>query len=115
MDGEVNVCVLSSMCPWLVPAQANARLGSVSVGTEENHWSQTAYPRASPESTGRVCGAKQPMMSWPVVPATMDQPPSRDCHPSVYVKSLMKPSLDGVTDELEGADSLPNNWSLVAM
>ncbi len=42
MDGEVNVCVLSSMCPWLVPAQANARLGSVSVGTEENQWSQTA-------------------------------------------------------------------------
>ncbi len=37
MDGEVNVCVLSSMCPWLVPAQVKARLGSVSVGTEENH------------------------------------------------------------------------------
>ena len=35
MDGEVNVCVLSSMCPWLVAAQANARFGIVSVGTEE--------------------------------------------------------------------------------
>ncbi len=30
------------MWPWLVPAQANARLGSVSVGTEANQWSQTA-------------------------------------------------------------------------
>jgi hypothetical protein len=36
MDGDVNVCVLSSMCPWLVPEQANARLGIVSVGTDEN-------------------------------------------------------------------------------
>ncbi len=70
---------------------------------------------ARPDSTGRVSGAKQPMMSWPVVPGTMDQPLSRDCQPSVYVKSLMKPSLDGTSDELAGADSLPNNWSLVAM
>ena len=42
MLGEVNVWVLSSMCPWLVAAQAKARLGSVSVGADENHWSQTA-------------------------------------------------------------------------
>ena len=42
MLGEVNVWVLSSIWPWLVPAQANARFGMVSVGTEENHWSQTA-------------------------------------------------------------------------
>ena len=34
--------VLSSMWPWLVAEQANARFGSVSVGTEANHWSQTA-------------------------------------------------------------------------
>ena len=54
-------------------------------------------------------------MSWPVVPGTMDQPPSRDCQPSVYVKSLMKPSLDGAADELAGAVSLPNSWSFVAM
>ena len=37
MVGVVNVCVLSSMCPWLVAAQANARFGRVSVGTDANH------------------------------------------------------------------------------
>ena len=83
MDGEVNVCVLSSMCPWLVAEQANARFGSVSVGTEENHWSQTAYPVASADSTGRASGVKQPMMSLAVVPGTMDQVPSWDCQPRV--------------------------------
>jgi hypothetical protein len=41
-DGQVYVFVLSSMWPWLVPAQANARLGSVSVGAEQNHASHTA-------------------------------------------------------------------------
>jgi hypothetical protein len=30
------------MCPWLVPEQTKARFGSVSVGAEENQWSQTA-------------------------------------------------------------------------
>ena len=42
MLGEVKVLVLSSRWPWLVAAQANARLGSVSVGAEEYQWSQTA-------------------------------------------------------------------------
>ncbi len=42
MDGQVYVLVWSSMCPWLVPARANARFGSVSVGAEANQWSQTA-------------------------------------------------------------------------
>ena len=42
MDGHVNFLVLSSRWPWLVPAQAKARLGMVSVGTEANQWSQTA-------------------------------------------------------------------------
>jgi hypothetical protein len=37
--------VLSSMCPWLVAARANARFGSVSVGAEPNQWSHTAYHR----------------------------------------------------------------------
>ena len=74
MLGEVNVCVLSSMWPWLVPEQANARFGMVSVGTEENHWSQTAYPVARADSTGSASGVKQPMMSLAVVPGTMDQP-----------------------------------------
>ena len=55
------------------------------------------------------------MMSWAVVPGTMDQPPSRACQPSVYAKSLMKPSLDGGVEELAGPVSLPNSWSFVAM
>ena len=42
IDGEVKVFVLSSMWPWLVPAQANARFGSVSVGAEPNQRSHTA-------------------------------------------------------------------------
>ncbi len=36
MDGQVYVFVVSSMWPWLVPARANARFGSVSVGAEAN-------------------------------------------------------------------------------
>ena len=36
MDGAENVLVLSSTWPMLVPAQVNARLGIVSVGTEAN-------------------------------------------------------------------------------
>ena len=57
---------------------------------------------------------KQPMMSSAVVPGRIDHP-SRACHPSVYAKSLMKPSFDGRNEELAGPESLPNNWSLVAM
>src|SRR5216683_6615074 len=83
MLGEVNVLVLSSMWPWLVAARANARFGIVSVGTEQNHWSQTAYPFASAESTGRASGVKQPMMSEATVPGTIDQPRWRDCQPMV--------------------------------
>jgi hypothetical protein len=30
------------MCPWLVAAHAKARFGSVSVGADANHLSQTA-------------------------------------------------------------------------
>src|SRR3954452_6866265 len=74
MDGEVNAFVLSSMWPWLVPAQANARLGIVSVGAEANQASHTAYPRARADSTGSACGVKQPMMSPAVVPGRIDQP-----------------------------------------
>ena len=74
MLGEVNVLVLSSMCPWLVAAQANARFGSVSVGTEANHWSQTANPRASADSTGSASGVKQPMIESAVVPVSMEKP-----------------------------------------
>ncbi len=43
MDGQVKVFVLSSMCPWLVPARANARLGIVSVGTEANQSNAAFY------------------------------------------------------------------------
>ena len=56
MDGAENVLVLSSTWPMLVPAQVNARLGMVSVGTEANQWSQTAYPGASADSTGSAAG-----------------------------------------------------------
>jgi hypothetical protein len=64
------VWVLSSIWPWLVAAHANARLGSVSVGTGEYQWSQTAYPRARPDSTGSASGVKQSMMSLAVAPRT---------------------------------------------
>ncbi len=69
MDGTVNDAVLSFMCPWLVAAQANARLGNVSVGTELYQWSHTAKPRARPDRTGRASGGKMPMMLDAVVPA----------------------------------------------
>ena len=49
MLGEVKVLVLSSMWPWLVAAPAKALFGKVSVGTDENHWSQTANPRPGPK------------------------------------------------------------------
>lgn len=53
---DVNVFVVSSMCPCDVAAQANARSGSVSVRTEANHGSQTAKPAARPDSTGNIAG-----------------------------------------------------------
>ena len=83
MLGEVKVLALSSIWPWLVAQQAKARLGNVSVGTEENHWSQTANPRASPESTGRVSGVNITMISTAAVPGRTDQPGSCDSHASV--------------------------------
>ncbi len=63
--------------------QANALLGNVSVGTEENHWSQTANPLASAESTGSVSGVNITMISSAAVPGRTDQLGSRDSHASV--------------------------------
>ena len=83
IDGAENFLVLSSTWPMLVPAQVNARLGMVSVGTEANQWSHTAYPVASADSTGSAAGVKQPMISLAVVPGRTDQPGSFDCQPSV--------------------------------
>ena len=48
MLGTVKDLVASFMCPWLVAAQANARFGNVSVGTELYQWSQTAKPGGQP-------------------------------------------------------------------
>ena len=56
MLGTVKTFVTSSMWPWLVPALTNARFGIVMVGAEQNHRSHTAYPRASADNTGSVCG-----------------------------------------------------------
>ena len=55
---KVKVLVLSSIWPWLVAATAKALLGKVSVGTEENHWSQTANPSPGPKRTGSVSGVE---------------------------------------------------------
>jgi hypothetical protein len=60
------------MQPCDVAAQTNSRLGSVSVGTEQNHWSQTAKPVARPESTGSIAGVNTFMMSFAVVPGNID-------------------------------------------
>ena len=60
--------VPSFIWPWLVAAQAKARFGKVSVGTELNRWSQTAKPRARPDSTGSASGVNAPMMFAAVVP-----------------------------------------------
>ena len=81
--GPAETGTVTSASTWLVAAQAKARFGRVSVGTEENHRSQTAYPLARADSTGSACGVKQPMMSLAVVPGRIDQPVSRDCQPSV--------------------------------
>jgi len=67
----------------LLPAQAKARLGRVSVGSEQCKWSHTAKPRAKPDSTGSISGVKQPMMSLATVPGKIDHPFSLDCQPSV--------------------------------
>src|SRR6202021_286243 len=93
MVGLVKVLVLSSMCPCEVAAQTNARLGRVSVGAEENHWSQTAKPRARPDSTGSICGVNIPMILDATVPGRMDQLGSLACHPSVSAKAVRRPGL----------------------
>jgi len=70
IDGAENDLVLSSTCPMLVAAQVKARLGIVSVGTEANQWSHTAYPVARAESTGSAAGVKQPMIMLGTVPGS---------------------------------------------
>ena len=60
MLGTVNDLVASFMCPWLVAAQAKARFGIVSVGTEPYQWSQTAKPLASPDRTGSARAGRCP-------------------------------------------------------
>ena len=74
MVGTVKDAVPSSMCPWLVAAQAKALFGNVSVGTELYQWSQTAKPAARPDSTGSAAGGNTPMMSEAVVPACTLRP-----------------------------------------
>src|SRR5690242_17110582 len=74
MLGTVKAFVLSSRWPWLVPAQAKARLGMVIVGAEQYQWSHTAKPRARPLSTGSVVGVWQAMIMSSVVPGTTYQP-----------------------------------------
>jgi hypothetical protein len=62
------------MWPWLVAAQAKARLGNVSVGANANQWSHTAKPRARPDRTGSAWGVNTPMMLDAVVPARTLRP-----------------------------------------
>src|SRR5262245_58318115 len=107
--GHVNDLVASSMCPWLVAAAANARLGSVSVGAELNHRSHTANPRARPDKTGSMSGVKVPMMSAATVPGRIERP-SFSSHPSVYAKSLTNPLL--VAAGGLGGVSVPKSWLL---
>src|ERR1700739_3829976 len=102
--------VLSFMCPWLVPAQAKARFGNVSVGTELYQWSQTAKPAARPDSTGNAVGGKMPMMSDATVPASTVR---LSCSSKVIVaaKLVTKPLL--VATGGEGALPVPNSCALV--
>src|SRR5277367_2610644 len=86
MVGLVNALVLSFMCPCDVPAQTKARLGKVSVGTEANHWSQTAKPLARPDRMGSIAGVNIPMMSAATVPGSIGHVGSFASHPRVYAK-----------------------------
>src|SRR5215813_14031481 len=63
MLGQVNTLTWLSRWPSEVAAAANARFGMVWVGTEANHWSQTAYPWAKPDMTGSIAGVYMPMIS----------------------------------------------------
>jgi hypothetical protein len=98
------------MCPWLVAAQAKARLGNVSVGTEANQWSQTAKPRARPDRMGRASGVNMPMMLAAVVPGATLRP-TRWSQAIVASKLVTNPWL--VATGGSGAVPLPNSWELV--
>src|SRR5271170_1887097 len=106
---DVYFDVESSMCPWLVAAEAKARFGKVSVGADANHWSHTAYPRASPERTGSRSGVNIPIMSVATVPGMTGRPASAPLR--VLLKSITNP-LFVAAAEL-GVVS-PNNCTLVA-
>src|ERR1700690_1150095 len=98
------------MWPWLVAAQAKARLGNVSVGTELYQWSQTGNPLASPDRTGSASGVKMPMMCAAVVPAWTLRP-TRWSQAIVALKLVTKPWLAAVGGT--GPLPLPNSWELV--
>src|SRR5579875_1030818 len=98
------------MCPWLVAAQAKARFGNVSVGTEAYQWSHTANPRARPDRTGSAPGVKAPMMFDAVVPVSTLRP-ARWSQAMVALKLVTKPVL--VATGGTGTLPLPNSWELV--
>src|SRR5580692_3669700 len=106
MVGTVKEPVPSFMCPWLVAAQANARFGNVSVGTELYQWSQTANPLARPDMTGRASGGKTPMMSEGTVP---DSEPRCVCASNVIAAAKFVTKPDMVATGGLGSLPVPNS------
>ncbi len=80
------------------------------MGTEQYHWSQTANPRARPDSTGSASGGNTPMMSDGVV-APFTLRPERWSWAIAWAKLVTKPLLAGVGGL--GAVALPNSCALV--
>src|ERR1700722_8021978 len=98
------------MCPWLVPAHANARFGNVSGGTELYQWSQTAKPLARPDMTGSDSGVNTPMMSDGTVPAS---DPRCVCASNVIAAAKFVTKPDIVASGGVGSLPVPNSCALV--
>src|SRR6516164_230714 len=97
--------------PSDVAAPANARFGKVCVGAEANQWSQTANPRAKPDSTGSIAGVYMPMMSEACVPGSESLKCLLTSKAMALLKFLTNPSFVGAAP---GAGSaVENNWMFV--
>src|SRR3954470_9409549 len=95
MLGQVNTLTWLSRWPWQVAAAAKVRFGIVCVGADENHWSQTANPRASPDMIGSISGAYMPMISEGWVPGSVSLKPLASSDWIAALKLMTNPLLVG--------------------
>src|SRR5262249_24553102 len=81
--------------PSDVAAAAKPRVGRGWVGTEENHWSHTAKPRARLDMMGSILGVYMPMISAPSVPGSVSLKPRARSEAIAALKSTTNPLLAG--------------------